>query len=848
MKQTYGKHILQGVAAMLLFFGTANAQCPAITCPANITVSNDSGSCGAVVSYTAPVGTNPCAVTTQTFNYTGAIVNWTVPAGVTSVTIEARGAQGGYNTTSTTQSGLGATMIGTFSVTPGSILKVLVGEQPSASGGNGGGGGSFVTDNSNNPMIVAGGGGGSSQGNDSPDKHGQVGTSGGTGAGGGGVGGTAGSGGGIGASGFQSGAGGGLLTNGSDGWTAGTGGFAFVNGGAGGPTNGAARGGFGGGGSGSSYVVGGGGGGYSGGGSGGNTTAGVGGGGGSFNSGTNQTNTGGANTGHGVVIITYTNASTVTTTMTAGLGTGGAFPIGTTTETYMADDGLGNTVSCSFTITVDDTEDPAITAPSGITVNADSGMCSAVVTYTAPVGTDNCAGATTALTSGIGSGGTFPVGTTTETYTVTDAAGNTATASFTITVADAEAPVVTCPANITVNNDSGMCGAVVTYSAPSGVDNCSGATTSLTSGIGSGGTFPIGTTTETYTVTDGAGNTATCSFDITVVDNEAPAIVCPSAITVNNDSASCGAIVTYSAPVATDNCSGTTTALTSGTGSGNFFPIGTTTEVFTATDASGNTTTCTLLVTVVDNEAPSLECFGNVTSCDPVVNNIAPASFSDNCSGATITYTLSGATTGSGTADASGTTFNAGTTTVSYFVTDAAGNSDSCSFDIVVTPVTASLAPFSSSSVCTTDPAFALPAGTPSGGTYAGTGVVGTTFSPSTAGAGTYWITYTVTSGNCSASDSSQIVVSPCVGISENGLSAISVYPNPTTGSVTIDLGTTYESVEFQVTGLNGNLLMFEKQSDVNVIRTDISELAAGMYLLQIKAGEQTVTVKLIRN
>ncbi len=248
------------------------------------------------------------AQTTTTFNYTGAITTFTVPACVTSVTIEARGAQGGYNPSSTTQSGLGAIMIGTFNVTPGQTLNVLVGEQPSLTNGagNGGGGGSFVTDVANNPLIVAGGGGGSSQGMDSPDKHGNVTTTGGTGAGAGGIGGSGGNGGSVGSSGFQSGAGGGLLTNGADGWQAGTGGFAFVNGGAGGASHVSARGGFGGGGNGSSYVVGGGGGGYSGGGSGGNTSAGVGGGGASFNGGTSQTNTGGANTGHGIVTITYT--------------------------------------------------------------------------------------------------------------------------------------------------------------------------------------------------------------------------------------------------------------------------------------------------------------------------------------------------------------------------------------------------------------------------------------------------------------------------------------------------------------------------------------------------------------
>jgi hypothetical protein len=57
-----------------------------------------------------------------------------------------------------------------------------------------------------------------------------------------------------------------------------------------------------------------------------------------------------------------------------------------------------------------------------------------VVNYTAPVGTDNCAGATTTQTGGLASGATFPVGTTTNTFRVTDAAGNYTDCSFTVTV------------------------------------------------------------------------------------------------------------------------------------------------------------------------------------------------------------------------------------------------------------------------------------------------------------------------------------------------------------------------------------------------------------------------------
>lgn len=240
----------------------------------------------------------------DTIFYTGGIVNYSVPASCNGiVTIEVYGAEGGFGSSSNIQPGLGAYQKGDFAISQGTMLRVLVGQRPAS--GNGGGGGSFVTDMSNTPIIIAGGGGGGSQTTDDMiNKQGQAGSTGATGAAGGGTGGNSGNGGNIGSSGFQSGAGGGLLTNGTNGWSTNTGGLSFLNGGGGG-TTGSAPGGFGGGGSGSGYVVGGGGGGYSGGGSGGNSSAGVGGGGGSFNSGTNTTSTSGVNAGNGYIIISY---------------------------------------------------------------------------------------------------------------------------------------------------------------------------------------------------------------------------------------------------------------------------------------------------------------------------------------------------------------------------------------------------------------------------------------------------------------------------------------------------------------------------------------------------------------
>ena len=432
------KFILQitFVISTLLMGINVKAQCPTITCPSDMVVNNDSGLCSAVVNYAAPIGNDFCVTVRDTLFYTGAIVNWTVPAGITNLSIEARGAEGSNNTSSGVPAGLGAIMMGDFTVNPGDVFKVLVGQQYTNTLGNGGGGGTFVTDISNNPLIVAGGGGGSADNTDSPNKHGQVGTTGGTGAGGGGIGGSAGNGGSIGAS-FASGAGAGLLTNGADGWTAASGGFSFLNGGSGGTANANAQGGFGGGGSGSSYVVGGGGGGYSGGGSGSNSSgSGVGGGGASFNSGTNQNNTSGANTGHGMVVFTYTNPSTLTVSQLSGLSSGSTFPVGVTTNIFEVSNGT-QMDTCSFTVTVVDTTLPVITCPTNLTT------CDSVVTGISPTISDNCgnetvtyllSGATTGSGNGDANGMLFNVGITTVQYTVADTSGNVDTCSFVVEV------------------------------------------------------------------------------------------------------------------------------------------------------------------------------------------------------------------------------------------------------------------------------------------------------------------------------------------------------------------------------------------------------------------------------
>jgi hypothetical protein len=106
-------------------------------------------------------------------------------------------------------------------------------------------------------------------------------------------------------------------------------------------------------------------------------------------------------------------------------------------------------------------------------------------------------------------------------------------------------------------------------------------------------------TTVTAVATDAAGNTATCSFTVTVVDTQAPTITCPANVTAIAGSAGAPCVnVSYPAPTYGDNCPGATVACSPAPGS--CFPIGTTTVTCTATDASGNSTSCSFVVTTFD--------------------------------------------------------------------------------------------------------------------------------------------------------------------------------------------------------------------------------------------------------
>ena len=356
-------------------------------------------------------------------------------------------------------------------------------------------------------------------------------------------------------------------------------------------------------------------------------------------------------------------------------------------RTYLATDACGNTASCIQTISVFDDTPPVITCPADVTVQcADEVPPSNVEDVTA---TDNCGG-TPEITVGqdiITNLTCLNRFTVTRIYTATDDCGNSATCAQTITVFDDTAPVLTCPADVTVECATDV--PVADIGLIQVTDNCDGSfVVTVAPDVVSNQTCPNQfTITRIYSATDECGNTGTCAQIITVFDDTPPTITCPPDVTVE-----CGTDVPPGNPggvVTSDNCGGVVTVtFTDDTQNMTCADRLTVVRTYTATDECGNSATCTQNLTVFDDTPPVITCPPGVTvSCAsevPAVNTGSVVA-TDNCGGTpTVTHT--------GDIISNQTCPNQFTLTRTYQATDLCGNTSSCSQVIIVndqTPPTA---------------------------------------------------------------------------------------------------------------------------------------------------------------
>ncbi len=355
----------------------------------------------------------------------------------------------------------------------------------------------------------------------------------------------------------------------------------------------------------------------------------------------------------------------------------------TITRTWTADDGNGNTKSCDQTITVDDTTGPAITCPANVTVECDADHSPANTGSATAV--DNCDTQPVAIASSDATTpGNCPNGwTVTRTWTATDVCGNSTPCDQTITVEDTTPPVITCPADVTVecsDDHSSAANGVATAT-----DNCS-AVGDITIGE-SDATTPGScanewTITRTWTATDECGKSSSCNQKINVEDSTPPVPNCPADITVECDANTAPSATGI--PLPTDNCSPNPVytfgdAVAAG-GCANASVI---TRTWQVEDECNNSITCDQTITVEDNTGPAMSC-GTLTVTPNADGTYAlsqteidglGAGSSDNCGNVTFTA-----------APSSFDCADEGANTVTVTGTDECGNSNSCDATVTVDP------------------------------------------------------------------------------------------------------------------------------------------------------------------
>jgi len=383
-------------------------------------------------------------------------------------------------------------------------------------------------------------------------------------------------------------------------------------------------------------------------------------------SGTDSVVIGGSWTDAGATATDNLDSSvTVSTSGTVDVNT-----IGSYTITYTATDTAGNTATTTRTVSITATPD---TTPPVVTVTAGTDTIIAGNSWTdaGATATDDVDGTLSVTASG--SVNTSTVGSYTITYTATDSAGNIGTATRIVTVTaapDTTPPVIT----VTAGTDSVVIGSSWTDAGATATDNVDSSVTVNTSGSVDVNT--VGSYTITYTATDAAGNVATPATRTVTVTAAPPADTTPPVITVTvgTDSIEAGDSWTDAGATATDDVDGTLSP--SASGSVDTRTAGTYTITYTATDNAGNVETATRTVTVTaDVTAPV------ITVAPGTDSVVVGAAWTDAGATATDNLDTSVIVTVSGSVDIN----TAGSYTVTYGASDAAGNAATATRVVTVT-------------------------------------------------------------------------------------------------------------------------------------------------------------------
>ena len=325
-------------------------------------------------------------------------------------------------------------------------------------------------------------------------------------------------------------------------------------------------------------------------------------------------------------LIASDNCNALTVTQDPLPGT--VLTAGTTTVTVTASDGSFDTL-CSFTIIVTDQTAPTAICQNIILPLDQNGLASIATTDIDFGSSDNCGSITSSLDST-----TFScndLGDNLVVLTITDQGGLSSTCNAMVTVVDTLAPQIFTQDIIVYLDANGEVSITPQDIDAGSTDNCGIVSYSLdTTSFDCSNTGP---NQVTLTLTDASANTSASTAIVTVVDAIAPTAVCQN-ITLELDASGNASISAQDIDAGSyDNCTAGQIAINQT----NFdcSTIGENQVVFTITDASGNSSSCTAIVTVVNNNVPVAACQNIILQLDS--NGVATITAADLDGGSTLT-------------------------------------------------------------------------------------------------------------------------------------------------------------------------------------------------------------------
>ncbi len=361
------------------------------------------------------------------------------------------------------------------------------------------------------------------------------------------------------------------------------------------------------------------------------------------------------------------------------------FPLGLSTVNAQVTDVDSNTTGCSFNVFVIDQEPPFIDCPQDTTLVLTEGDFAVYVELPAALYSDNCSSVfvnNSFNAQGDDASGFYPPGIHTVHFIATDGSGNNAGCSTTVIILPSLN--LNCIDSVTGFLLPDTCSALVDVPVPlisGGIAPYQIENNIFPGQQDASGYYPPGETIITYTVTDNAGNHATCSTILYVSDTLLRPLICLPDTILYNDPGLCGATVEFEVEQET----GCYAQISIWPESGSIFPLGSEPVSIIATGWGGITDSCTFTVTVLDTEAPWIDCPPDtivyIGFHEPgTVLSLPSATASDNCNFVDISNSFSGASP-----HVSGF-FSTGLTQIFFQASDNAQNISFCNTQVWVIP------------------------------------------------------------------------------------------------------------------------------------------------------------------